>query len=111
MHTPTLPSHVLSGLTAGTSALDHAPWWIVAPLLLPTIATGIATIVATCSTTRTEAMRRRHEDAFFSKAAEAADYTGGLDSLTRVRQAATAPARPGPTTQSPQPAEPPTPPP
>ncbi|WP_328475533.1 hypothetical protein OHS71_00145 [Streptomyces sp. NBC_00377] len=107
MNTPTLPGHALSGLAAGTSALAHAPWWIVLPLLLPTTATAITTLVTTCTTARTEAMRRRHEDAFLDKAVQAADYTAGLDHIARVRQAA-APPPPDPAAQTQQPAEPPT---
>ncbi|MEU9313405.1 hypothetical protein, partial [Streptomyces sp. NPDC048256] len=109
INTPTLPGHVLSGLAAGTSALAHAPWWIVLPLLLPTTAAAITTLVTTCTTARTEAMRRRHEDAFLGKAAEAADYTAGLDHIARIRQSAAPPTDPAAQTQ--QPAEPPTPPP
>ncbi|WP_331751587.1 hypothetical protein OG713_44380 (plasmid) [Streptomyces sp. NBC_00723] len=109
MNAPTLPS-LLSGLAAGASALTNAPWWIVAPLLLPTAAAAITTLVTTCTTARTEAMRRRHEDAFLGKAFQAADYTTGLDHITRIQQAS-APPLPDPTAQTQQPAEPPTPPP
>ncbi|MGW6928046.1 hypothetical protein ACWGA9_43435 [Streptomyces sp. NPDC054950] len=111
MNTPALPGHVLSGLTAATSALAHAPWWIVAPLLLPTTATAITTLITTCTTARTEAMRRRHEDALLDKAVQAADYTAGLDHITRIKQAAAPPPPPDPAAQTQQPAEPPTPPP
>ncbi|MET8169786.1 hypothetical protein ABZT34_37040 [Streptomyces sp. NPDC005329] len=110
MNTPALPSHALPALAATTSALAHAPWWIVLPLLLPIAATGITTLVTMYSNARTEAMRRRHEDAFMAKAVEAAAYTTGLDHIARVRQAA-APPPPDPTAQTQQPAEPPTPPP
>ncbi|MFF1445037.1 hypothetical protein [Streptomyces sp. NPDC058295] len=109
MNAPTLPS-LLSGLAVGASTLTHAPWWIVAPLLLPTTATAITTLVTTCTTARTEAMRRRHEDAFLDKAVQAEDCTTGLDHIARIRQA-TAPPPPDPAAQTQQPAEPPTPPP
>ncbi|MFD9394877.1 hypothetical protein ACFWBB_30355 [Streptomyces sp. NPDC060000] len=108
MNAPTLPS-LLSGLAAGASALTGAPWWLVAPLLLPTTAAAITTLVTTCTAARTEAMRRRHEDALLDKALQAADYTTGLDHIARIRQATTPPTDPAAQTQ--QPAEPPTPPP
>ncbi|WP_331751599.1 hypothetical protein OG713_44420 (plasmid) [Streptomyces sp. NBC_00723] len=81
----------------------------MAPLLLPTTATAITTLVTTCTTARTETMRR-HEDALLDKAVQAADYSTGLDHIARIRQA-TAPPPPDPAAQTQQPAEPPTPPP
>ncbi|MFJ9026320.1 hypothetical protein ACIRPU_41120 [Streptomyces sp. NPDC102259] len=115
MNTPTLPSHALSGLTAGGSALAHAPWWIVLPLLLPTTAAAINALVTTYSTARTDAMRRRHLNALLTRATEAADYTTGLDHLARTLHAAPPPPPepppPEPPPQTPQSAEPPTPPP
>ncbi|MDR6974378.1 hypothetical protein J2X68_001056 [Streptomyces sp. 3330] len=110
MNAPTLPGHVLSGLAAGTSALAHAPWWIVLPLLLPTTAASVTALVTACSRIRTEAMRRRHEDTCLDQATQAGDYAAGLEHLTRIRQAAV-PLPPEPTARPPQPTEPPTPPP
>ncbi|MEU9272877.1 hypothetical protein OG613_45225 (plasmid) [Streptomyces sp. NBC_00015] len=78
------------------------------PLLLPTAAAALTTLITTI---RTEAMRRRHENPFLGKAVEDADYTAGLNHIARIRYSAASPPLPDPAAQTQQPAEPPTPPP